>query len=97
MQFIQVTLFQKFIKYLFSIFLNNQKKDLKSTHASSSPVEITQSPNTTISKLKDENNHLILQLTYERSLRNKYEEESNRLHIIKIGLSLKFLKLNFCF
>ena len=43
------------------------------------------STNSTISRLIEENNHLTLQLSYERSLRNKYEEESNRLHIIKIG------------
>ena len=43
------------------------------------------STNSTITRLIEENNHLTLQLSYERSLRNKYEEESNRLHIIKIG------------
>ena len=36
-----------------------------------------------ISKLKQEINHLVLQLIYERYLRNKYEEDSNRLHFIK--------------
>ena len=39
---------------------------------------------TLIAKLKDEINHLMLQLIYERNLREKYEEEANRLHFIKI-------------
>ena len=29
-------------------------------------------------------NHLVLQLIYERHLRDKYEEDSNRLHFYKI-------------
>lgn len=40
--------------------------------------------NQTIIKLKQEINHLVIQLMYERNLRNKYEEDSNRLHFIKI-------------
>ena len=52
-------------------------------------ADAIQSSNTAVAKLKEENNHLVLQLAYERSLRQKYEEESNRLHIVKIG------KLNF--
>ncbi len=37
-----------------------------------------------VGKLKQEVNHLVLQLMYERNLRYKYEEESNGLHFIKI-------------
>jgi hypothetical protein len=36
-----------------------------------------------IEKLKREINHLVLQLMYERHLRDKYEEDSNRLHFIR--------------
>ena len=36
-----------------------------------------------IAKLKQEINHLVLQLMYERHLRDKYEEDSNRLHFIR--------------
>lgn len=39
---------------------------------------------TVISKLKEEMNHLVLQLIHERHLREKYEAEANRLHFIKI-------------
>jgi hypothetical protein len=35
-------------------------------------------------RLKKEMEHLGLQLIYERSLREKYEEDSNKLHFIKI-------------
>jgi hypothetical protein len=35
-------------------------------------------------KLREEINHLALQLIYERHLREKYEEDANRLHFIKI-------------
>jgi hypothetical protein len=42
------------------------------------------SSNLTINKLKQENNHLFLQLIYERHLRDKYEQDSNRLHFYKI-------------
>lgn len=38
----------------------------------------------TVARLKQEINHLVIQLMYERNLRNKYEEDSNRLHFIKI-------------
>ena len=34
--------------------------------------------------MKQEINHLALQLIYERHLRDKYEEEANRLHFYKI-------------
>ena len=34
--------------------------------------------------MKHEINHLALQLIYERHLRDKYEEEANRLHFYKI-------------
>ena len=37
-----------------------------------------------ISKLKEEMNHIVLQLIHERHLREKYEGEANRLHFIKI-------------
>lgn len=37
-----------------------------------------------MNKLKQEINHLALQLMYERHLRDKYEEESNRMHFYKI-------------
>lgn len=37
-----------------------------------------------IIKLKQDLKHLAKQLVYERHLRNKYEEDSNRLHFIKI-------------
>lgn len=40
--------------------------------------------NSTIKKLRHEVNHLLLQLIYERHLRDKYEEDSNRLHFCKI-------------
>ncbi|RMZ98568.1 hypothetical protein BpHYR1_034019 [Brachionus plicatilis] len=40
--------------------------------------------NETIARLKQEINHLVIQLIYERNLRNRYEEDSNRLHFIKI-------------
>ena len=39
---------------------------------------------TTIKNLRQEVNHLVLQLIYERHLRDKYEEDSNRLHFYKI-------------
>lgn len=42
------------------------------------------SPNQEIIRLKQDLNHLAIQLVYERHLRNKYEEDSNRLHFIKI-------------
>ena len=38
----------------------------------------------TVTKLKEEVNHLVLQLIYERHLREKYEEDANRLHFVKI-------------
>jgi hypothetical protein len=37
-----------------------------------------------INKLKQEINHLVLQLMYERNLRYKYEEQANSLHFIRI-------------
>lgn len=37
-----------------------------------------------VSKLKEEINHLVVQLIYERHLREKYEEDANRLHFIQI-------------
>lgn len=39
--------------------------------------------NQTICRLKQEINHLVIQLIYERNLRNRYEEDSNRLHLIR--------------
>ncbi len=43
----------------------------------------SQNSNLIIQKLKQEINHLVLQLIYERHLRDKYEEDSNRLHFIR--------------
>lgn len=40
--------------------------------------------NESILRLKQEMDHLILQLQYERHLREKYEESSNRLYSFKI-------------
>lgn len=40
--------------------------------------------NALVNKLKQEVNHLVLQLIYEKHLRDKYEEDSNRLHFIRI-------------
>lgn len=40
--------------------------------------------NQDINKLNQDLKHLAKQLVYERHLRNKYEEDSNRLHFIKI-------------
>ena len=45
--------------------------------------ESNSNQNGVISKLKQEINHLVIQLIYERNLRNRYEEDSNRLHFIK--------------
>jgi hypothetical protein len=36
-----------------------------------------------VDNLKREINHLVLQLMYERHLRDKYEEDSNQLHFIR--------------
>jgi len=49
-------------------------------------LDTNKSPNSVsaTSKLKEEMNHLVLQLVYERHLREKYEEEANRLHFIQI-------------
>ena len=53
----------------------------------------------TIAKLKEENNHLMLELKYERSMRAKFEEETNRLHFVKIGklVELDFLMMHVYF
>ena len=52
-------------------------KDLNQSETSSDNAS-------TIKKLRQEVNHLVLQLIYERHLRDKYEEDSNRLHFYKI-------------
>lgn len=43
-----------------------------------------QNPALVIGKLKQDVNHLAMQLVYERHLRNKYEEDSNRMYFVKI-------------
>lgn len=66
---------------MFSIIWN---KGLKQGQMTTSSIETSSSPNQTISKLKQDLNYLAIQLVYERQLRNKYEEDSNRLHFTKI-------------
>lgn len=61
--------------------------------------ETTINQNALIAKLKQEINHLVLQLVYERHLRIKYEEDSNRLHFIKterdqLNVEKKYLERN---
>ena len=60
------------------------KQSQITTTAADSSSSSSASPNQTIARLKQDLNHLAIQLVYERHLRNKYEEDSNRLHFIKI-------------
>ena len=60
------------------------KQSQITTTATDSSSSSSASPNQTIARLKQDLNHLAIQLVYERHLRNKYEEDSNRLHFIKI-------------
>ena len=60
------------------------KQGLKQSQTTSSIDSNSNSPNQIISKLKQDLNYLAIQLIYERHLRNKYEEDSNRLHFTKI-------------
>jgi hypothetical protein len=57
-------------------------KDLNQNESNTNaPTNINS--NLVIDKLKREINHLVLQLMYERHLRDKYEEDSNKLHFIR--------------
>lgn len=58
---------------------------LKNMNCLKSDIEVNSTTvPSVISKLKEEMNHIVLQLIHERHLREKYEGEANRLHFIKI-------------